>query len=87
MYDMCFSPQEKEEEEMDSKETRLTLMEEVLLLGLKEISQFCNRSSTLLLPFEQNQCTVFKANSVLSQVKMYLPARYLCVLTINAPVL
>ena len=28
--------QEKEEEERDSKETRLTLMEEVLLLGLKE---------------------------------------------------
>jgi hypothetical protein len=27
--------QEKEEEERDSKETRLTLMEEVLLLGLK----------------------------------------------------
>ena len=28
--------EEKEEEERDSKETRLTLMEEVLLLGLKD---------------------------------------------------
>jgi hypothetical protein len=32
--------QEKEDEEMDSKETRLTLMEEVLLLGLKESNPF-----------------------------------------------
>jgi hypothetical protein len=32
--------QEKEDEEMDSKETRLTLMEEVLLLGLKESNSF-----------------------------------------------
>jgi hypothetical protein len=31
---------EKEDEEMDSKETRLTLMEEVLLLGLKESTPF-----------------------------------------------
>ena len=28
--------EEEEEEERDSKETRLTLMEEVLLLGLKD---------------------------------------------------
>lgn len=29
-------PDEQEEEDVDSKETRLTLMEEVLLLGLKD---------------------------------------------------
>jgi hypothetical protein len=37
---MACCVQEKEDEEMDSKETRLTLMEEVLLLGLKESNPF-----------------------------------------------
>ena len=45
-------PYEEEEEDHDSKETRLTLMEEVLLLGLKDrevvYENICSRCKTSL---------------------------------------
>ena len=47
--------EEEEEEERDSKETRLTLMEEVLLLGLKDkegYTSFWNDCIRYLLIFE-----------------------------------
>ena len=47
--------EEEEEEERDSKETRLTLMEEVLLLGLKDkegYTSFWNDCIRCLLIFE-----------------------------------
>lgn len=41
---------EQEEEDVDSKETRLTLMEEVLLLGLKD-KEVCLHSTYVTVKF------------------------------------
>ena len=44
--------QDREEDERDSKDTRLTLMEEVLLLGLKESILLSNNNSFFFLSLQ-----------------------------------